>query len=108
MFVELFSDDGISLEPTETIKQRNHSIAERHRAKGLSADHLEIVIRGRIDEQMVCDVCKALDLVPAAKSLDLIIDCKGGDSLSAAYIYKRIRDYPAATKTAQILSLIHI
>ncbi len=103
MFVELFSDDGISLEPTETIKQRNHSIAERHRAKGLSADHLEIVIRGRIDEQMVCDVCKALDLVPAAKSLDLIIDCKGGDSLSAAYIYKRIRDYPAATKTAQIV-----
>lgn len=103
MFVELFSDDGISLEPTEAIRQRNRSIAERHRAKGLSADHVDIFIKGQIDEQMVCDVCEALDRAPAAKSLDLIIDCKGGDSLSAAYIYKRIRDYPAETKTAQIV-----
>lgn len=103
MFVELFSDDGISLEPTEAIKQRNLKLAERQRANGPYVRHLEIDIKGPITEELFCDVMEKLASAPAAHSIDLIIDCSGGECFPAMLLHKQLRDHPAERKTAHIV-----
>ncbi|MEN5278181.1 ATP-dependent Clp protease proteolytic subunit [Brucella sp. TWI432] len=103
MIISMFSDDGISLEPTETVKHRNLKLAERHRAKGDYVRHIEIAIKGPIDELMFCDTVEKLASVPAAHSIDLIIDCPGGECFPAMLLHKQLRDHPAERKTAHIV-----
>ncbi|WP_192798160.1 ATP-dependent Clp protease proteolytic subunit [Brucella intermedia] len=99
----MFSDDGLSLEPTEAVKQRNLKLAERHRAKGDYVRHIEIDIKGSITEELFCDVVEKLASAPAAHSIDLIIDCPGGECFPAMLLHKKLRDHPAERKTAHIV-----
>ena len=103
MIISMFSDDGISLEPTETIKHRNLKLAERHRAKGDYVRHIEIDIKGSITEELFCDVMEKLASAPAAHSIGLIIDCHGGECFPAMLLHKKLRDHPAERKTAHIV-----
>lgn len=103
MIFSMFSDDGTSLEPTEAVKQRNIKLAERHRAKGDYVRHIEIDIRGSITEELFCDVMEKLASAPAAHSIDLIIDCPGGECFPAMLLHKKLRDHPAERKTAHIV-----
>ncbi|MCQ9144570.1 MULTISPECIES: ATP-dependent Clp protease proteolytic subunit [Brucella/Ochrobactrum group] len=103
MIISMFSDDGISLEPTEAVKQRNLKLAERHRAKGNYVRHIQIDIKGSITEELFCDVMEKLASVPAAHSIDLIIDCPGGECFPAMLLHKQLRDHPAERKTAHIV-----
>lgn len=103
MIISMFSDDGISLEPTEAVKQRNLKLADRHRAKGNYVRHIEIAIKGPIDELVFCDTVEKLASAPAAHSIDLIIDCPGGECFPAMLLHKKLRDHPAERKTAHIV-----
>jgi|GEM_PF-2790499 len=103
MIISMFSDDGISLEPTEAVKQRNLKLAEGHRAKGKYVRHIEIDIKGSITEALFCDVMENLASAPAAHSIDLIIDCPGGECFPAMLLHKKLRDHPAERKTAHIV-----
>ncbi len=103
MIISMFSDDGISLEPTEAVKQRNLKLAERQRAKGNYVRHIEIAIKGPIDELVFCDTVEKLASAPAAHSIDLIIDCPGGECFPAMLLHKKLRDHPAERKTAHIV-----
>ncbi|MBA8845692.1 ATP-dependent protease ClpP protease subunit [Ochrobactrum sp. RH1CCR137] len=103
MIFSMFSDDGISLEPTGAVKQRNLKLAERHRAKGEYVRHIEIDIKGSITEELFCDVVEKLASAPAAHSIDLIIDCPGGECFPAMLLHKQLRDHPAERKTAHIV-----
>ncbi|KAB2700733.1 hypothetical protein F9K79_00445 [Ochrobactrum sp. Kaboul] len=103
MIISMFSDDGISLEPTEAVKQRNLKLADRHRAKGDYVRHIEIAIKGSITEELFCDVMGKLASAPAAHSIDLIIDCPGGECFPAMLLHKQLRDHPAERKTAHIV-----
>ncbi|KAB2706484.1 ATP-dependent Clp protease proteolytic subunit [Brucella lupini] len=103
MIFSMFSDDGISLEPTEAVRQRNLKLAERHRAKGDYVRHIEIDIKGSITEELFCDVVEKLASAPAAHSIDLIIDCPGGECFPAMLLHKQLRDHPAGRKTAHIV-----
>jgi len=103
MIFSMFSDDGISLEPTEAVKQRNLKLAERHRSNGDYVRHIEIAITGSIDELMFCDTVEKLASAPAAHSIDLIIDCPGGECFPAMLLHKQLRDHPAERKTAHIV-----
>lgn len=103
MIFSMFSDDGVSLEPTEAVRQRNLKFAERHRTKGNYVRHIEIDIKGSIDELMFCDVMEKLASAPAAHSIDLIIDCPGGECFPAMLLHKQLRDHPAERKTAHIV-----
>ncbi len=103
MIISMFSDDGSSLEPTEAVKQRNLKLAERHRANGEYVRHIEIDIKGSITEELFCDVMEKLASAPAAHSIDLIIDCPGGECFPAMLLHKKLRDHPAERKMAHIV-----
>jgi len=103
MIFSMFSDDGVSLEPTEAVRQRNLKLAERHRTKGNYVRHIEIEIKGSIDELMFCNTVEKLASAPAAHSIDLIIDCPGGECFPAMLLHKQLRDHPAERKTAHIV-----